>query len=237
MNPRIQQQLKQQWLQLQARFNALKPREQLMITAVGVVVLLALCDQLFWTPLTRGNTQLRNHIAELTAQQSKLQDEHAAVKARLAEDPNAELQRNIDAAKIRIEAQNKRLSALTVGLIPPEKMADVLRQVLTQRHELQLLSLQNEPATFAFAPHDKSQQNTEAAQENPDDKPVVIFRHGLTLQLKGRYFDIVNYLQALEQLPWHFYWEKLDYKVDKYPEATVTLRVYTLSNRESWIGA
>lgn len=234
MNPRI----KQQWQQLQARFNALKPREQLLITAVGAIVLLALCDQLFWTPFTRSNTQFENRITELHAQQEKLQGEHAAVKARLAEDPNAELQRGIDAVRTRIDAQNKRLAALTVDLIPPEKMADVLREVLNQRRELQLIALQNEPATYAFMPREKTDKTAdETDQADSEHAPVVVYRHGLTLQLKGRYFEIVNYLQALEQLPWHFYWEKLDYKVDKYPEADVTLRIYTLSNREGWIGA
>lgn len=230
--------IKQQWSKLQTRFTALKPREQLLITAVGVVVLLALCDQLFWTPFARGNTQLKNQIAELRGQQTQLQTEQASVKTRLAEDPNAELQRSIDAVKSRIDVQNKRLAELMVDLIPPEKMADVLHEVLSQRHALQLIALQNEPATYAFMPHDKAEKNPDAASEdNSEHAPVVVFRHGLTLQLKGSYFEIVNYLQALEQLPWHFYWEKLDYNIDKYPDAIVTLKVYTLSNRESWIGA
>ena len=233
MNPRI----KQQWLQLQARFNALKQREQGLITAVGVIVVLALCDQLFWTPFTRSNTQQKNHIAELQTQRNNLQSEHAAVKARLAEDPNAELRRSVDAVRARIDEQNQRLAKLTVDLIPPEKMADVLREVLNQRRELQLIALQNEPATYAFAPREKEKNSEAVSEENESVMPVVVFRHGLTLQLRGRYFEIVNYLQALEQLPWHFYWEKLDYTVDKYPDADVTVKIYTLSNREGWIGA
>lgn len=231
-------QIKQHWLQLQARFTALKPREQLLITLVGVVVLLALCEQLFWTPLAHSNLLTKKTIADLQTQLATLQTQHATVKVHLAEDPNAELQRNIDAVKSRIDAQNKHLSELTVDLIPPEKMADVLREILLNRHALQLVALQNEPATYAFMPRDIADKTVAVnSGTNKSFAPVVVFKHGLTLQLKGHYFEIANYLQALEQLPWHFYWEKLDYSVDKYPDATVTLKVYTLSYRESWIGA
>jgi MSHA biogenesis protein MshJ len=231
--------LKPHWLKLQARFTVLQPREQLLITVVGAIVLLALCDWLFWTPLARSTAQTQKSIADLQAQYTKLQNQHAEVKARLAEDPNAELQRNIDAVRTRITAQNKRLEELTVDLISPDKMTDVLSEVLSQRHELQLVALQNEPATYAFMPGEKVNKTPEeeTAENANSPVPVIVFRHGLTLQLKGRYFEIVNYLQALEQLPWHFYWQKLDYKVDKYPNAIVTLQVYTLSYRESWIGA
>lgn len=243
------QPFKQQWQRWQTRFDALKPREQMLIAVAGAAIALMLCDQLFWTPLTRTNTQLRNGVAELKTRQAQLQSEHADVQAHLVQDPNAELQRRIDAVQVRIDAQNKRLADLTVDLIPPEKMAEVLRKVLSERRELKLIALQNDAATYAFKPSENANQttgedntsapsaDTQTAANDNGHPAVVIYRHGLTLQLRGRYFDIVNYLQALEQLPWHFYWEKLDYKVDQYPMATITIKIYTLSNREGWIGA
>lgn len=223
---------KPQWQKLQARFNALKPREQILVMAAGAAILLMLCDQLFWTPLSRGNTQHKNAIANSQQQLNQLKAANAEITAKLAEDPDAELRRNIEAVDAHLAQQNEKLAKLTVDLIPPEEMANVLRKVLSERGNLQLLALHNEAAVPAFTP-----KETTDTDENAEREHVAIYRHGLTLELKGRYFDIVEYLHALENLQWHFYWEKLDYKVEKYPDAIVTLKVYTLSNRESWIGA
>ena len=49
-----------------------------------------------------------------------------------------------------------------------------------------------------------------------------------TLTLKGNYFSILNFLKRLEQLKWQLYWDRLQYQVDNYPEATVTVEFYTL---------
>lgn len=226
-----------QWLKLQARFNALKPREQILVAVAGVAIIFMLCDQLFWDPLARSNSQQKNTIAELQQQLDQLKTTHADVAGKLAEDPDAQLRRDIEAVNEHLAKQNEQLSKLTVDLIPPEEMAGVLRKVLSERGNLQLLGLRNDAATPAFTPRAETETNTTDDVDNTERTRVAIYRHGLTLELKGRYFDIVDYLQALEQLQWHFYWEKLDYKVDKYPEAVVTLKVYTLSNRENWIGA
>ena len=236
--------LKQQWLQLQQRFDGLKPREQILVAVCGVAIALMLCDQLAWSPLTRSDTLLQNQITATRQQLDQTRSVRAEIDAKLAQDPDTELRHSLDAVKVELAQQNAQLAAATVDLIPPEKMAGVLRKVLAERRHLQLLSLQNEPAVPAFAPRadadktgaDKTRATRGAAADD-GDAAATIYRHGLTLTFKGSYFDTLDYLQALEKLPWHFYWEKLDYKVDKYPEATVTLRVYTLGNRESWIGA
>lgn len=48
------------------------------------------------------------------------------------------------------------------------------------------------------------------------------------LVLKGDYFSIMNYLERIERLPWQLYWDKLDYIVHTYPEATAEIEFYTL---------
>ena len=48
--------------------------------------------------------------------------------------------------------------------------------------------------------------------------------------------DTVNYLKSLESLPWRFSWDSVDYQVKQYPVAETTLRLYTLSFEENWLG-
>lgn len=222
---------KLQWQQLCDRFGALQIREQALLAAAGVAIVLMLCDQLLWSSFRHSNAARASRIGELQSQQQLLSAEHAVISARLAQDPDAEVRASLDAAKLRMAAQNEQLQLQTAGLIPPAKMATVLREVLQSRNTLTLLELKNEAAVPAFKP-EAAATSTETAT------PVAaLYRHGMTLQLRGRYFEIAAYLKALEELDWHFYWQELHYSVTTYPEAEITLKVYTVSDQESWIGA
>jgi len=53
------------------------------------------------------------------------------------------------------------------------------------------------------------------------EQKVNLFRHGIRLQLEGGYFDVYQYLKALEALPRHFYWKGFDYRVVEHPKAAV----------------
>ena len=66
---------------------------------------------------------------------------------------------------------------------------------------------------------------------------AVIYVHPFQLQLKGSYQALYNYLQRIEQLHQGFFWDQLELNAEKYPEATIRVRVHTLSTEESWLGA
>jgi hypothetical protein len=51
-------------------------------------------------------------------------------------------------------------------------------------------------------------------------------KNNLQLAFHSSYFDTINYLQYLENLPWCVIWSSLTYKVLKYPEAEVTLNFH-----------
>jgi len=78
-----------------------------------------------------------------------------------------------------------------------------------------------------------------AAQPNPaaaEESSAGVYQHAVELRVSGNYNQILHFLIALERLPWRFYWQSLDYKVEHYPNAEVTLRVYTLSSEEGLFG-
>ena len=60
--------------------------------------------------------------------------------------------------------------------------------------------------------------------------------HGFALEFSGGYLATLNYLQALERLPWRFFWDSVSYEVEDYPRSLVRLRLHTLSLSEDWIG-
>jgi MSHA biogenesis protein MshJ len=56
------------------------------------------------------------------------------------------------------------------------------------------------------------------------------------IELTGKYFDILEYLQLLESMPMQYFWRSYQYTVEEYPEARLVMEVYTLSSRQEFIG-
>jgi MSHA biogenesis protein MshJ len=62
-----------------------------------------------------------------------------------------------------------------------------------------------------------------------------LYRHTLILTLQGDYFSTLNYLKALEALPWRIHWDHIDYNVKNYPIAETRIQIYTLSFEQDWL--
>jgi len=46
---------------------------------------------------------------------------------------------------------------------------------------------------------------------------------------------MLNYLAALEKMPAQMFWGEISFSVDKYPDAVLTLTLYTLSLDKTWL--
>lgn len=60
----------------------------------------------------------------------------------------------------------------------------------------------------------------------PNAKGIIKFQ--TTLELQGRYQDIYEFVANMEKLPWQIFWDELEYRVTKYPEAKVTIQLHTI---------
>ena len=60
-----------------------------------------------------------------------------------------------------------------------------------------------------------------------------VMKHVVVLRLEGTYFELLQYLQGLEQLPWRFFWDSLNYRVSGYPVSDIEIRVSTLTMKEA----
>ena len=60
-----------------------------------------------------------------------------------------------------------------------------------------------------------------------------LYQHTLQVEFHSNYFGAIRYLSRLEKLPWHLYWDSLEYNVMKYPEADVIVKFHVLSNQQS----
>jgi MSHA biogenesis protein MshJ len=121
-----------------------------------------------------------------------------------------------EAKKIKKIPQEQNTS---LQLISPQKINEVLEDLLTTRYRLILLELKNLPPKAVAL----SQNN------------LRIFEHGIIIKFQGDYFSTMSYLQAIEKLGWRIFWDKLEYKVIQYPKAEITLQIHTISDQGVWI--
>ncbi|ELX08229.1 hypothetical protein Jab_2c02750 [Janthinobacterium sp. HH01] len=92
------------------------------------------------------------------------------------------------------------------------------------------------PANAATNAATNSATNAPAAKPQPAAAPApLLYRHGVQLVLQGSYLEMIDYLEALEALPTQLFWGAAALDAEQYPQARLTLTLYTLSLDQKWI--
>lgn len=221
------------WLE---RWKGLGPREQWLATGVAAAVLVVLYMLLVLDPLSAriASEQLRQRLAE--TRELEARNGVQELQARLAADPNLPLLAALDGAELQRVQLDRRIEAQTQVLLPPERMKQLLQELLRNQKGLQLVELQtsSEPLRLG-APAPASVQPEQGAEQAP---AVVLHKHSLELRLEGGYFDLLSYLVALQGSEFRVYWDGLDYEVGEagHKRASITLRLHTLSRSARFLG-
>ncbi|HET6725138.1 MAG TPA: hypothetical protein VFH85_03950 [Gammaproteobacteria bacterium] len=210
--------------QLSARVDALTLRERGLLMLAVVAVLVGLWEIAFFGPLHQREAALDHQAQTLHISVAALNQSITQAAEKRSEDPNVALRAELAKVKRDSEQLDRKLNAITAGLIAPREMASVLERVLKAQHGLRLVNIANTPAE-AVSLGDAAGSST-----------AKIFRHGMTLTFEGSFLDTLKYLRALKALPGRFYWDSLDLKVKRYPVNRVTVTVHTLNLKEGWIG-
>ncbi|MFL0796718.1 MAG: type II secretion system protein M [Cellvibrionaceae bacterium] len=248
------QNFKEQLKAYEDQFNDLTIRERVL----GVLVLLAaiyMVLSLFWLdPILADQKKSQDSIDQLNTQIGTKSQEIALATQTLSSSGSKEKISSIEEAQARLDQINQTLQNMTAGLIDPDKLPVILEDVLIAASNLTLLKVQTLPAEeidlglHKDGLHDGESEAAESGNqvetavdekiESLDESEVLsqgIFKHTVELTVKGSYRDVHKYLQALEALEWRFYWDELNYSVDKYPKGQIKLRVYTLTTEEGWM--
>ena len=201
-------------------------RERAMLLGASIAVTFMLWDVVMLSPLEATAKRHSSDIQRAQQDLSNLQDSQLALLQRAGQDPDKDNREQRELLRREIALLNERLQAMTVTLIDPRKMSTVLEQVLAHETDLELARIESLGQQPLLEP---------GAAATASDFPGV-FRHKFVLEFSGSYLSTLEYLKALEALPWQFYWESIDFQVRKHPQAHVTIVVNTLSLNEAWIG-
>ena len=227
--------MKEEWLKLSARFDALTLRERVLVLAGLVVGVALLFDYLALQPLAARKLRLERQVVE-ARNSMKVAEALLAGQVPLT-DPDDVRRSYRNALRQQLVDLDKSMQELQSGLVPPERMAKLLEAMLARSRGLQLLSLRTLPVqryeTPALAPNGKAPNKT--AKPAPKDPERTVFQHSFEITLQGSYIELHDYLTQLEKLPWQMFWGRINVSTEQYPRLRATLTVQTLSLNKAWL--
>lgn len=225
----------------QKKFDALSLRERLMVAVAAVAITFFLVDAMLLSAWSRQNTGLKASISEQSAESGRVSAQLKELQARTASHPDAQARARIQEIEQKIAAIDATLQAVSKQLVPPERMATMLEDLLKRNRRLQLVKmttlpaaelLEREQAGVAGAAPSGAEPSSVAAGQSGNQN---IFKHGVELTLRGSYFDMLDYLAQIEALPWQMYWGRLKLDARDYRRPVLTLTLYTLSLDKVWL--
>jgi MSHA biogenesis protein MshJ len=225
--------MKERFVKLAASVDRLNLRERLFLFAAGLVIVGG-----FWEAALAGPLDARRQVAaeKVEALRDRLQQLETTLTA--AADGMSEGMPNqfgrLDSLRQRVAEGEEEVRVYTSDLVDPQEMRLVLEDLLRKQAGLKLVSATNLPARPVL----EDDADDAAAAEAPRAATAEprLYRHTLVLKLEGSYLDCLTYLQAVERLPWHIYWSRIEFATDEYPRNAIVLELRTLSLDEEWIG-
>jgi MSHA biogenesis protein MshJ len=226
--------VKEQWRQLTTRFEALQTRERALVLAAVVFGTALVYDTLALQPLEARKKRLTQQVAE-SRQNIKVADNLLKAQETIV-DPSAVKRSYREALVKQLAEIDQNMQGMQRGLVPPERMAKVLEDMLAGSRGLQVMSLRTLPAQRAETPGAPAAKGADKGAKPAHQAPErSVYEHSFEIVLQGSYADLHEYLAGLEKLPWRMFWARLAVNTDSHPVLRVTLRVQTLSLSKAWL--
>lgn len=209
--------------EINARIGLISLRERVFLFAAAAVVVLALVQTLLIDAgaQRQQNAQARLQSAEEALAQIAQQQQSLAGQA--GRDPDRAAREALGAQETRLAELNAELEKLERSLIPPERMNQVLKNVVQGSGGIRVVGFK----TLSPQPV--------ALPDAAEGAPPGFYRHGFEITVSGRYADLVAYLERLEASSWRLNWSEASLDAAARPLLTLTLTVHTLSLEEAWL--
>jgi MSHA biogenesis protein MshJ len=206
-----------------ARIGLISLRERVFLFAAAAVVVLALVQTLL---IDAGHQRQQSAQARLQSADEALAQigqQRQLLAGQAGRDPDRAAREALGAQETRLAELNAELENLERSLIPPERMNQVLKNVVQGTGGIRVVGFK----TLSPQPV--------ALPDAAEGTPPGFYRHGFEITVSGRYADLVAYLERLEALPWRLNWSEATLDAAARPRLTLTLTVHTLSLEEAWL--
>ena len=234
--------MRRSWELVRTKVDDMSLRERAMIFAAAGFVVISLINSILLDPLLAKQKILS---AQVIQQQEKMKELQAAIQSLLQakrDDEYSPLRMRSAQLKQQLQELDGYLQNRRSRLVEPDKMAGLLKQVLSKNNRLQLVELKTLPVSLLIERPQAANgagQSAAAAQAYDEQKQPgaqkQIFKHGVQISVRGGYLELLRYTSALERMPAQMFWGEVSLKVEQYPYSVLTLTLYTLSLDEIWL--
>jgi MSHA biogenesis protein MshJ len=218
--------LRPQFEKLAARIDGMSLRERVLIFLAAAFLVVSAADALLLAPLLAQQKQLSSQVVQQQETMKDIQAQIAALMQAKQADASSPQRERIRLLRQQIADGEVYLKDRRDKLVPPDRMAALLEQVLGRNANLQLVAMNTLPVTPFIEP----QADAAAGSHEPQ-----MFKHGVTITVRGSYADVLQYLTSLERLPTRMFWGTARMNVIRHPTLELTLTLYTLSLDRTWM--
>ena len=235
---------------LERRFDALQPRERLLLSLTTGVLLVVAIFVLWIEPNAKAARSARDEIGMLQPEVESLRVAVARMEGELAKDPEAQRRAALERLRAEALAFDARFRDDATRVIAPDRMPGVLREMLGRDQRLRIVgvrvltpeALRWRPAPASEAAPDAADPVAATATSTTDTTAdaagvPLLYRHRVALSFEGDYSAALDYVRALEALPYRLRLQRLDIDATRWPVLSIELEVETLGLGEGWIGA
>ncbi len=209
--------------EIATRIGMMSLRERVFIFAASVVVVFALVQTLLIDAGQLRKQQANDRVQVADEALAQIEQQRQQLEREAGRNPDQTAREALAVQEARLAALNLELDKLQRSLIPPERMNQILKNVVQAQSGIQIIGFK----TLAPQPV--------ALPDAVEGTPPGFYRHGFEVKVSGRYIELVTYLERLEALPWRLNWVEAALDADTRPILTLTLTVHTLSLEETWL--
>ncbi|MGV8992254.1 MAG: hypothetical protein ACOH1Q_12720 [Thiobacillus sp.] len=215
--------LGEKFRKLSQRVSALSLRERVFVFVAALIVVFSLVQTL---AIDSGQMRKRNATDRVQVAQAailEIEQQRVTLAGSALNDPDKAALNTLTVQQARLAELNAELDTRGRSLIPPERMRQVLKDVVHGSGGVTIVGFKTISPQPVLLPG--------AAEGTPPG----FYRHGFDVTLSGQYADLVAYLERLEALPWRLSWVEASLDTAARPVLTLTLTIHTLSLEEAWL--
>lgn len=212
--------LNRQTYQARLLIEHLSTRERYLLLTVLFALVLLISQLILMLTGLDNHEAVQERLTQTRTQtqtvQQALIDYQAAInnpRIRALQDSNEDLRTRIEDLEGRIEDINSQLMS-------PERMISLLKELLNDYDNLTVTRFEVLPVNII---------------ESNIDGGNLFYRHGLQIEMEGRFEALDDYLAAIEALEGQLFWDNLVIETDRFPTLNIRLEVHTLSQDEEWL--
>lgn len=219
-----------------SRLDALSNRERLAVCIAGIAVLYLIIGMLATGPL---DARLRGFQRDIAAQReviAALSGQKAVLEGQLREHPDAPFQEKLARLDAEIRRAEAEIALVSAGLVEPQRMPALVRDLLAVTPGLRLKGMRTLPAVPVSA-EETGEPSADRGSPREAQGPTGqdLFKHGIEITVEGPYPALVDYAGRLEALPARVVWNRTRIDAKDYPRVAMTLTLYTLSLERTWL--